>query len=72
MIINLFNCGARHILLEGIDVLSDAVGVLLDIAVSFKPEIVRLSENNQVLRGVANLVLRGVLGLVLDLACKRE
>ena len=67
-----FNNGSVHILLERIDVLCYPVGVLLDVAVSLQPKVVRLAEDDQILWGVADLIVRLVLGLVLNFLSKRE
>lgn len=53
----LFNGVATHILLERVDILCDTVRVLLDVAVSFEPEIIWFPEDDQILGGVADFVL---------------
>jgi hypothetical protein len=40
------NSVAIHVLLKGVNVFRDSVWILLNIAVSFKPEVVWLAENN--------------------------
>jgi hypothetical protein len=62
----------REILLQCVDVLSDSIGVLLSVAICFKPEVVGLAENDEVFWGVADLVVRRILCLVLDLVGQRK
>jgi hypothetical protein len=44
--LSFLNSVAVHILLKCVNVFRNSVWVLLDIAVRFEPEIVRLAENN--------------------------
>ena len=71
-ILLLVNDFSSKIFLKCIDVLSDSVGVLLGVAISFEPEIVWLTKNDEVFWGVADLVVSRILCLVLDFVGQRK